>query len=289
MRDIEQPDGELTKYVFNSTISSLDLNSLDDADKKDITKKFKKKLKGDEDEEDLGLDDETGDEFTDQPDETNDEELGENMFTKKKQTPQSQFDTGWVKNPNEMIGKGDRGFGDDDKNKSKEKNKEGEIDEGSEPFGEKKEPQNIKSKNAPFNEKPTKLKTESKARQVISKYFDETDSEKQADREQFLNETLKKVQILTEGKEKCLTIEQELSLTTVFDYDNNFKIKTMNENVIVDTNHSVNIGGKEYAKLIMVETTGKVTGILKDIDKKTATQYRMNNKNDYKNFIELGK
>ena len=40
---------------------------------------------------------------------------------------------------------------------------ENELEECDAPFGEKKEPQNIKSASAPFNEKPKNIKTETPA------------------------------------------------------------------------------------------------------------------------------
>ena len=167
--------------------------------------------------------------------------------------------------------------------------KENELEECDAPFGEKKEPQNIKSSSAPFNEKPTKLKTESKIRKTLAKYFEPSLAEQKQDGDNLITEAVKKSNLLKEGKEKCKTVEQEISLTKVLNYDNGFDIKTMNSNVIVETNQSINVGGKKYQKLLMVETTGKVTGILKDTVTKTARQYRMNNKIDYLNFKKLGK
>ena len=95
--------------------------------------------------------------------------------------------------------------------------------------------------------------------------------------------------MLKEGKEKCNSIEQELSLRKALNYDKTFTIKTMNENVILDPGHKIVIGGKEYKKLIMIESNGNVSGILKDVETKTARQYRMRDKNDYINFKNLGK
>ena len=95
--------------------------------------------------------------------------------------------------------------------------------------------------------------------------------------------------LLKEGKSKCKTVEQELSLNKVLDYDKNFSIKNFKENLIIVTEHNVNLGGKQYSKLLMIESNGKVSGILKDLETKNATQYRVNNKIDYKKFINLGK
>lgn len=62
----------------------------------------------------------------------------------------------------------------------------------------------------------------------------------------------------------------------------------MNENIVLDPSRKINLGGKEYKKLIMVENNGRVSGILKEVVTKNAHQYRMKDKNDYLNFIKLG-
>ena len=104
-----------------------------------------------------------------------------------------------------------------------------------------------------------------------------------------LKESKEKSMLLKEGKSKCKTVKQEIALTKVLDYDGNFQLKTMNESIVLDTQRKVNLGGKEYKKLVMIESNGKVSGILKDVETKTARQFRMIDKNDYINFIKLGK
>jgi hypothetical protein len=241
MRDLEQPNEDLTKYVFNSVTSSLDLKGLDDQNKKEIVKKFKKKLKGEEEEEENGKSDEFSSE----------------------ETP----DTGLE----------DTGLGLDNNTDGKDE----ELAENNvAPFGEKTEPRNIKTKNAPFTEKPTKLKTENRIKRTIEKYFDEP----------VIKETVtNKIDLLTEGKKKCKTALQEASLKKVIDFDKNFSIQSLKENIILKTNHVIVVGNKKHQKYVMIETTGKIKGILMDTTTKKGIVYRMNDKNDYLNFIKLGK
>lgn len=245
MRDLDQPNEDLTKYVFNSVVSSLDLNDLDDQNKKEIIKKFKKKLKGEEEEKDVA--DELG---TDETGDTGLEDTGDGLD-----------------------------LGDDSTGKDEE------LAECDAPFGEKKEPQNIKSKNAPFNEKPTKLKTESKIKKTIEKYFDIMPLEKPVVKEV----SAKTADLLTEGKKKCKTIEQEISLKKVIDFDKNLSVHTLKENLILKTNHDIVVGKSKHEKYIMIETTGKIKGVLMDTTTKKGMVYRMKDKNDYLNFIKLGK
>lgn len=169
------------------------------------------------------------------------------------------------------------------------KPKSTEIQESDAPYGEKKDNQNIKSKNAPFSEKPKGIKTESRIQKTITKYFEYSPEEKQQMKMNSLKESKEKSMLLKEGKSKCKTVKQEIALTKVLDYDGNFQLKTMNESIVLDTQRKVNLGGKEYKKLVMIESNGKVSGILKDVETKTARQFRMIDKNDYINFIKLGK
>jgi len=256
MRDLDEPDPDLTKYVMNSVMSALDLQDLEAKDQKQIVKKMKKKMAGEGE-----MDDADGDAGLDLGDEG-----GEDL------------DMGGDEASSDLD------FGSDEEEPKKEK----DLAENDAPYGEKKEPQNIKTASAPFNEKPKNIKTESKIQKTIKKYFELTPEEKKEKDNQFLNESINKAMLLKEGKSKCKTVEQEIALGKVLDYDKGFAIKTMKENVIIDTNRKVNLGGNIYTKLIMVETSGKVSGILKDTVKKTARQYRMKDKNDYKNFISLG-
>ncbi len=258
MRDKEEPDNDLTKYVVNSVMSSLKLSELEPTDQKQILKKMKKKMAGEgelEDTDNLNLGDDTGD-----------------------GSGEEDMDLGLDKNTD--------GFTGDNETQPK---KEKDLAECDAPYGEKKEPQNIKTASAPFNEKPKNIKTEGRVRKTITRYFEETPAERQMKSDNFVTESISKVQLITEGKSKCKSIEQELALTKVLNYDNGFQIKTMKENVIVETKHRVNIGGKEYQKLLMVETNGRCSGILKDVETKEARQYRMVDKKDYLNFINLGR
>jgi len=274
MRELDQSDPDLTKYVMNSVISALDLQDLEDKDKKQIMKKIKKKISGegefDDEGKDTSLDLDLGSDGEDEK-----PSKGGMNFPKKDQEGElSEISTG-------LANKADLN--------SQNKPNETEIQESDAPYGEKKEPQNVKGKSAPFNKIPTKLKTESKINKTIRKYFELTPEEKTQESDKFLSESINKVMLLKEGKSKCKTVEQEIALTKVMDYDKNFAIKTMKESLVLETSHKLNLGGKEYKKLIMIETTGKVSGILKDIETKNARQYRIKNKNDYLNFIRLGK
>ena len=260
MRDLEQPDNDLTKYVMNSVIAALDLQDLDDSDQKQVMKKLKKKITGegemedqDQDTTDVNIDDTT---FDDNGDETQNDDV--NL---------------------------DFGEPEDDQNKEEDLAESGTVA----PYGEKKEAQNIKSANAPFSEKPTNIKTESKIQRTLKKYYEYSPEELRFTKDNQLIESTKKTQLLKEGKSKCKSVEQEIALTKVLNYDNGFSIKTMKESVIVETGKKIDLGGKVYQKLIMVESNGKTSGILKDTITKTATQYRMKDKNDYLKFINLGK
>lgn len=263
MRELDQPDNDLTKYVMNSVMSALDLQDLEDSDQKQIMKKIKKKMSGEGEMESQ----DTGDE---------DMDLG------------GDEDTGSNEGDVDLFGDMGDEEGGDNEEKSRltlpKKKKEEDLAECDAPFGEKKEPQNIKTANAPFNEKPKTSQMESKINKVLSNYFEYTPEEKKR-----ITESNNKAKLLKEGKEKCNSIEQELSLRKALNYDKTFTIKTMNENVILDPGHKLVIGGKEYKKLIMIESNGKVSGILKDVETKTARQYRMRDKNDYINFKNLGK
>lgn len=57
LRDLEQQDDETIKYVFNSIVSALNLDGLDPENKKQLLKKVKKKLKGEEEDLDGGDED----------------------------------------------------------------------------------------------------------------------------------------------------------------------------------------------------------------------------------------
>lgn len=378
VRELDEPNPDLTKYVMNSVLSALDLQDLDDSDQKQILKKIKKKMAGegefaDNDSTDIGDDEDSLDfDFGDSEgsEDTGADQGALNLPKKQKPGELDEISTGlanraselgWKKSykasndmdpilnkkyaqqakrisqyTNPTIEKEIQKFGGKitDKNENnmvvnignltlkispsnyevKEGNLQdtdpkliqvlprliktiqsdmmlggqGEMRESDAPYGEKKEPQNVKGKSAPFHEKPTKLKTESKVKKTITKYFELSPAEKAEETTKFLNESINKVILLKEGKAKCKTVEQAMALTKVLDYDNHFTIKTMNENIVLDPSRKINLGGKEYKKLIMVENNGRVSGILKEVVTKNAHQYRMKDKNDYLNFIKLG-
>jgi hypothetical protein len=387
MRDQEEPNPDVTKYVINSILASLELSELEPTDQKQILKKVKKNMAGKDEEEetdDLDLGDDTEDtedtlDFGDDTEDTGEntdefptgdeapakekpmQEISKGLASKAYNQTQSQISQSGndpisaekfrkqgqqfrtytnpaVENEIKKLGgkiidnnskvveiqfplshNGDslelainsKGYnikhGDIntlDVNMSRkianlikkvqadlgtQDELPNQLEECDAPYGEKKEPQNIKSANAPYKEKTTKLKTESRVRKTIGKYFEITPGERKQETKNFVTESINRVDLLTEGKSKCKSIEQELALAKVLNYGNGFKIKTMNESVIVETPYTVNLSGKEYKKLIMVETTGKTSAILKDVETKNARQYRMENKNDYLNFIKLGK
>lgn len=235
VRELDEPDPDLTKYVMNSIMSALDLQDLEDKDQKQIMKKLKKKMSG-----------------------------------------EGEFD----KNDDDLTNSDNNSdFGDDE-------SVEQDIDFESD--GDKnstKMPQQKKSPEEQINENKGRIINTYK---TISKYFEISPEERKQQTNKKLTETINKSLTLSEGKSKCKTRNQIKALTEVFDYDN-FTVKTMNENIILDPNHIIIIGGKEYKKFIMVESSGLVSGILKDTITKSARQYRMANKKDYLNFVKLGK
>lgn len=261
MRDLEQPDSDLTKYVINSVLSALDLNELEPEDQKKILKKLKKQMEQNdeldadldtEDDDELDLDNEEGDDTEDTGDELD--------FGGKAKKPKEN-------EMQELVL-----LGDDNK-------------------GEQEHGQQEKSKwnVPPKNQKYWDNKNQGKINKTISKYFEYTPEEIDAQKQQKMSESKIKGSLLKEGKDKCKTIEQELSLQKVLNYDKGFGIKTMKENLVVTTRHNIILGGKEYSKLVMIESNGKVSGILKDVETKQAKQFRMNDKTDYINFVKLGK
>jgi len=79
LRDMEEQDDETIKYVFNSIISALELEDLDPENKKELIKKVKKKIKGDEDndDEDLDLNNDDSEDIENKSTDDFEEELGE--------------------------------------------------------------------------------------------------------------------------------------------------------------------------------------------------------------------
>jgi len=161
-----------------------------------------------------------------------------------------------------------------------------ELDEGEEdhPYDAKQNADvDLKGEHQPFKDTPKKKTAnmkESIARKVINNYVEPKEK---------INERVERLKLITEAKELAVTFEQEMAIGRIMEFDVTNKPKRSGTRVIIETKHDLKIKDKLFKKEIVVESNGKTKAVLREDKTNKIRVYRLKDKNDYNQFIRLGK